>query len=235
MFDLTSRIHDWRESLAEREAFREADLDELESHLRDSVTRLVSFRLSEEEAFLVALHRLGRPEALTTEFRKANGGSVWGRRLFWMLMGYLAVPLLLAVGSLLANVSVALGVRQGIEGAQLAYLSGFVLLLSIAVWVAFAATLTRASSSRVRESLDRSLAWLAGRRYIALAAIVSLVWAAKEITIAASSYLLRSLPPQTVHAVASPVQLLARLLAVAMFVGLILHTRRRLQASAATE
>jgi hypothetical protein len=232
MFDLTGRIQDWRASLTGREELREGDLDELEGHLRDSVERLLSFGLSEEEALLVALHRLGRPEALTAEFHKTNGGSIWGRRLLWMLMGYLVVPLLLVIGSLVANTAVLLGVQMGFEGDALAYLNGSAFLVSMAAWIALAATLTRGSSSRLRESLDRSLAWLGARRYVALGGIVALVWLVKAIAMVGSSTLLGNLQSETLRSVfASPVQLMARLLSVAAFIGLILHTRRRLRPS----
>jgi hypothetical protein len=149
-----------------------------------------------------------------------------------MLMGYLVVPLLLVIGSLVANTAVLLGVQMGFEGDALAYLNGSAFLVSMAAWIALAATLTRGSSSRLRESLDRSLAWLGARRYVALGGIVALVWLVKAIAMVGSSTLLGNLQSETLRSVfASPVQLMARLLSVAAFIGLILHTRRRLRPS----
>jgi hypothetical protein len=237
MFDLTSRIRQWREGLAQRDVFRPADIDELEGHVRDSVERLTSSGLSEEEAFVVALHRLGHAEALTREYAKSNGAIVWGRRLLWMLVGYLVVPLLLGVGTFLANGAVALGVKLGVEGAPLTYLNGSVFLLSMAGWIVLAAALISTSPSRLRDLADRSLCWLAARSLFAVASVAALLWLAKIAASGIGHFLTRSLTRaetmQLVAARTSPVQLLVQLLSVAAFIGLIVYTRRRLQSSAA--
>src|ERR1700679_4246628 len=53
-FDLTAAIQHWRENLAQSPAFRAENLAELESHLRDSITRLQTTGLSVDEAFVIA-------------------------------------------------------------------------------------------------------------------------------------------------------------------------------------
>ena len=238
MFDLTRRIRQWREGLAQREAFRPTDLDELEGHVRDSVERLASSGLSEEEAFLLALHRLGRADALSVEFSKSNGAIVWSRRLLWMLVGYLVIPLLLAIGVLLAKCSAALGASLGVVGAPLAYLDGSVFLLCLAGWIGLAATLISSSPSRLRDLADRSLSWLAARRLLAVALVAALLWLARIVVSGSTYFLTQSLARaetmQLLAAQASPLQLLVRLVSVAAFIALILFTRRRLQSRLVT-
>jgi hypothetical protein len=86
-FDLNLAIQRWRENLAESPAFRSEYLNELESHLRDSVATLRAHELSDEEAFLVASRRIGGDRQLETEFGKVNGRGVWLDRVFWILVG----------------------------------------------------------------------------------------------------------------------------------------------------
>jgi hypothetical protein len=88
-FDLKDAIRQWRDSLAASPACRPDDLDQLESHLRDSVTTLQTTGLSLREAFWVAKSRLGTNDQLSCEFAKVNAGQIWFDRVLWMLMGSL--------------------------------------------------------------------------------------------------------------------------------------------------
>jgi hypothetical protein len=56
-FDLNRTIQQWRQHLEQSAAFQRADLEELESHLRDSLPPLQSAGLSAEEAFLISVGR----------------------------------------------------------------------------------------------------------------------------------------------------------------------------------
>ncbi len=85
-FDLNVAIRKWREHLAASPAVRAADVDELESHLRDAVAHLRSKGLSEPEAFWIGQSRLGGPE-LIHEFAKINQSQVWMDRAMWMVVG----------------------------------------------------------------------------------------------------------------------------------------------------
>ncbi len=87
-FDLNRAIQQWREDIAQSPAFRTENLNELESHLRDSIAALQSHGLSGEEALVVASRRIGKGRALEQEFGKVNGRSVWLDRLLWMLIGF---------------------------------------------------------------------------------------------------------------------------------------------------
>lgn len=86
-FDLNLTIQRWRENLAQSPAFQSENLNELESHLRDSVATLQTRGLSAEEAFMVATRRVGHNHALEAEFGKVNRRTVWLDRILWMLIG----------------------------------------------------------------------------------------------------------------------------------------------------
>jgi hypothetical protein len=86
-FDLNGAIQRWRENLAQSPAFRRENLDELESHLRDSIAKLEMQWLSTEEGFLIATRRIGKGGSLESEFRKVNGQAIWVDRALWMLIG----------------------------------------------------------------------------------------------------------------------------------------------------
>jgi hypothetical protein len=86
-FDLTAAIQRWRENLAESPNFIGDDLDELESHLQDSVRELAARGLSPEEAFSIAIRRIGPGQGLAAEFARVNGNTLWIDRLLWMVLG----------------------------------------------------------------------------------------------------------------------------------------------------
>lgn len=104
MFDLENSIRDWRLTL-DSEALRASDVDELEAHLRESVVRLQNGDLSEREAFLVAIDRLGDSQAIQSEFAKANPEMHWRQRAIWMLAGFVAFRLAAIMISLANTVS----------------------------------------------------------------------------------------------------------------------------------
>lgn len=89
-FDLNLAVRRWREDLAGSSAFRCENLNELESHLRDSIDRLRARDLSGEEAFLIATRRIGNVQRLQQEFGKVNTASAWFDRFLWVVM---AIPL----------------------------------------------------------------------------------------------------------------------------------------------
>jgi hypothetical protein len=93
-FDLNAAIQRWRGELAKSSSFRADDLEELESHLRDSESSLRAQGLTGEEAFLIAVRRTGSGEVLAAEFAMVNGSSVWMDRLLWMITGSITMSAL---------------------------------------------------------------------------------------------------------------------------------------------
>ncbi|MGH7341481.1 MAG: permease prefix domain 1-containing protein, partial [Candidatus Rokuibacteriota bacterium] len=56
---LEDQIAQWRGYVRRRRAIHGADVEELESHLRDEVAALTAGGLAGDEAFLVAVKRMG--------------------------------------------------------------------------------------------------------------------------------------------------------------------------------
>ena len=79
-FDLSDAIRKWRGNLAQSAAFRSADLDELEAHLRDAIPAFEAAGLSSEESFLIASRRIGSRHTLESEFAKINPARAWLNR-----------------------------------------------------------------------------------------------------------------------------------------------------------
>jgi hypothetical protein len=110
-FELNQAIQRWRENLANSPAFRRENLNELESHLRDSLAALKARGLPAEDAFLVATRRIGKSQQLEPEFSKLNRGTVWLGRAMWMLIGLQVWPFFESLMSGIAGNLFALGLR----------------------------------------------------------------------------------------------------------------------------
>ena len=74
---LEAQIAQWREYLRRRQAFHGSDIEELEGHLREQLTALSEAGLTGEEAFLVAVKRMGSLDALSREFARAHSERLW--------------------------------------------------------------------------------------------------------------------------------------------------------------
>ena len=71
------QIEQWRSYLIRRDAIAPADVDELEGHLRDQIDGLAASGLSTDEAFLVAVSRMGRIDDLSREFAREHSDRLW--------------------------------------------------------------------------------------------------------------------------------------------------------------
>jgi hypothetical protein len=74
---LEIQIGAWRDHLRGRRAITGADAEELEDHLREQIAALLAQGLSEDEAFLVAVKRMGAIDALTREFAREHSDRLW--------------------------------------------------------------------------------------------------------------------------------------------------------------
>lgn len=74
---LEDQIGQWRTFLAHRRAIQAVDIAELEDHLREQIGHLVDSGLSEDEAFLVAVKRMGELDALSAEFAREHSDRLW--------------------------------------------------------------------------------------------------------------------------------------------------------------
>jgi hypothetical protein len=75
--DLQSQIDQWRGFLQQHEAIAAADIDEMEDHLRDQVAELSAAGLTSDEAFLVAVKRMGSVDAISREFAREHSDRLW--------------------------------------------------------------------------------------------------------------------------------------------------------------
>jgi hypothetical protein len=74
---LEEQIAQWREFLRRRRAIHGPDVAELEDHLRDQVAVLTQAGLGDDEAFLVAVKRMGSLDALSREFAREHSERLW--------------------------------------------------------------------------------------------------------------------------------------------------------------
>src|SRR5688572_22684204 len=74
---LEGQIEQWRSYLRRRQAIRPVDVEELEDHLRGEVAALRSAGLSGDEAFLVAVKRMGALDAISNEFAREHSERLW--------------------------------------------------------------------------------------------------------------------------------------------------------------
>ena len=77
MAEVESQIAEWRTFLTSAAAVESGDVDELETHLRDQIAELNAAGLSDDEAFLVAVKRLGDIDSLSREFAREHSGRLW--------------------------------------------------------------------------------------------------------------------------------------------------------------
>ncbi|GAA1825272.1 permease prefix domain 1-containing protein [Agromyces salentinus] len=118
--ELDALVASWRRWMQRHESLTGADLDELEGHLLDRVDEFVRAGLTRDEAFLIAVKRLGSSSDLSREYAREHSERLWkqlvldgpeegraadaaGARLpFHRRANGLAVALLLGVGAGLA-------------------------------------------------------------------------------------------------------------------------------------
>lgn len=74
---LEEQIAQWRAFVSRRQALHGPDVEELEGHLRDELVALTETGLAGDEAFLVAVKRMGNLDALSREFARAHSERLW--------------------------------------------------------------------------------------------------------------------------------------------------------------
>lgn len=77
MGGVEEQIADWRAYVGKAPAVDGRDVDELEAHLRDQIAELDAAGLTEDEAFLVAVKRMGDLDTLSREFAREHRGRLW--------------------------------------------------------------------------------------------------------------------------------------------------------------
>jgi len=147
VFELESQIRKWRGHLQSTGAVGAQDLEELESHLRDSVDDLVMKGIEEEEAFLVSIRRLGDADVLGSEFAKISTEQMWRQLLvpapdldarIRQRRELIIVVLLGVLAALLAKVPAFFGIVPREDPTQVFVLNlSLFILPSIAIYLAW--------------------------------------------------------------------------------------------------
>jgi hypothetical protein len=75
--ELEAQFAQWRHYVQRRQELRQSDADELEDHLRGSVDELIAAGLHTDEAFLVAVKRMGSLDDLSREFAREHSERLW--------------------------------------------------------------------------------------------------------------------------------------------------------------
>jgi hypothetical protein len=136
---LEGQIEQWRSYLRRRQAIRPMDVAELEDHLRGEITALRGTGLSENEAFLVAVKRMGALDAISHEFAREHSERLWkqlvmastdaaqpaaGARTETIVVFALAVAAALAI-----KVPELFGLEWGATGDEMFYARNFSLFV----------------------------------------------------------------------------------------------------------
>lgn len=108
-------VADWRAAILRGRAVDAADADELESHLRDQIADLSAAGLADDEAFLIAVKRLGQVDSLTAEYARVHSDRLWKqlaltrtdeaepRRPFAAMLAFAALAVILVQGARLLS------------------------------------------------------------------------------------------------------------------------------------
>jgi hypothetical protein len=140
VFDLEQQIQAWRKTLPPSLGARNEAVEELESHLRDEVQRLVVTGKSPEQAWTAAQAQLGTSEQLAGEFAKLGL-----RPMAWLPAQFILV--LLGVAGLFMGAW--LGSRF-LEGNMEAVLAGHIFAITLGYTAMFAVGLLAVLSLVVR-------------------------------------------------------------------------------------
>jgi hypothetical protein len=75
--ELEGQIAEWRSFLRRRREVSDTDAEELEDHLRSTITELRDAGLRPDEAFLIAVKRLGGTDEISREFAREHSDRLW--------------------------------------------------------------------------------------------------------------------------------------------------------------
>jgi uncharacterized protein YjiS (DUF1127 family) len=75
--DLENQIAEWRAYVHGRRELHHTDAEELEDHLRSRITELTDAGLQPDEAFLIAVKRMGSLDEVSREFAREHSERLW--------------------------------------------------------------------------------------------------------------------------------------------------------------
>jgi hypothetical protein len=105
MFNLEAKIAEWQRQMLAAGIKSPMPLDELESHLREDFRAFLAAGKSEDQAFELAVSRLGSPGPLRTEFNKLQKNApCWPVTIgSWVFTGLMILFAVIVLGRLFAG------------------------------------------------------------------------------------------------------------------------------------
>jgi hypothetical protein len=137
---IEDQISAWRAYVSRPEAIDGRDVDELEDHLRGQIDRLAASGLDGDEAFLVAVKRLGGLDDLSREFAREHSDRLWKQLMIpgesrAPRTGGLVLAVGLAIGAALAiKIPALFGIRFGEDGDFYARFAALLVLPFLATY-----------------------------------------------------------------------------------------------------
>ncbi|MFC8680166.1 permease prefix domain 1-containing protein [Microbacterium ureisolvens] len=149
---IEDQISTWRGYVSRPQAIDGRDVDELEDHLRGQIDRLEASGLDADEAFLVAVKRLGGLDELSREFAREHSDRLWKQLMVP------TQPQSPRTGGLLLAVGLALGAALAVKvpalfgigfGDDAAFYARFFVLLVLPFLAAYFLVRRRAAAATV--------------------------------------------------------------------------------------
>lgn len=116
---LTEQVEQWRHYLGRRPGVAASDVDELTDHLLASVDDLATRGLSDDEAFLVAVKRLGAQDDLARAFASEHSDRLWKQLVVADPEGHRAGrsagPAVMLAFALVAGLAIALPLQRTVN------------------------------------------------------------------------------------------------------------------------
>lgn len=135
MFNLNEQIGKWRTSLMQSQTLATADIDELESHLREEIQSLKQLKLSDEEALLIAARRLGNTHNLSNEYAKINQGRVLAQKTSCMIGGVLIYMVIISCARVVSKGCIEFAIKSGMSDYGSLALVGLVAQVLVAATI----------------------------------------------------------------------------------------------------
>jgi hypothetical protein len=180
MRKLEQLIADWRQTMTRGHSFGKERLEELETHLRETIEQLLRSGMNETEAFRTAVAQLGPSPAISSEFRKLD-------RRTWLPMKMIIgaeIVLALAMTALLtlrmANESFSLLLATHVFTITLGYSTVF---LIGALGVCFVCQRCFADFSVARQQSISRLTFVLSAFatcFTAIGIVLGMIWASAE-------------------------------------------------------
>lgn len=128
-FDLTEMQIAWEKDLKSSSVFTRSDIDELKSHLIDIYEDMLEKGLKEEEAFFIAVKRLGKPFNWEEEFSQTNNPATQTRKTLLLIAGIILYYCSYYLSLIIAKLAVIGGNLLNIETIELIRINKLVICI----------------------------------------------------------------------------------------------------------